>query len=115
MLTVSAFGGLIISPAQVSKGNARLGSHPYLVYLGEVSCAVCVVYLPLEVLFVNLAVKTLLLSSKYTAIPLWLILSGSVVPVATLAHHLTEQPAREGIKLGRAAAHPHKLATAHAR
>jgi peptidoglycan/LPS O-acetylase OafA/YrhL len=115
MLTVSAFGGLIISSAQVSKGGGRLGSHPFFVYLGEVSYAVCMVCLRFEVLFVNLAVKILLLLSKHLPLPLRLILLVSVAPVATLAHHLIERPAREGIKLGRAAAHPHKLATAHAR
>ena len=57
MLTVSAFGGLIISLAQVSKAGGRLGSHPFFVYLGEISYSVYMVCIPWEVLFVNLAVK----------------------------------------------------------
>jgi peptidoglycan/LPS O-acetylase OafA/YrhL len=115
MLTVAAFGGLIISLAQVSKAGGRLGSHPFLVYLGEVSYAIYMVCIPWELLFVNLSVKTLHLPDKALPLPLWLFFFVAVVPVAALAHHLIERPARECIKLWRAAAHPHKLATAHAR
>lgn len=115
MLTVSAFGGLIISLAQVSKAGGGLGSNAILVYLGEVSYAVYMVCIPWEVLFVNLSVRTLHLSSKQLPLPLWFIFVVSVVPVAAIAHHLIERPARERIKLWRAATYPHKLATAHAR
>jgi peptidoglycan/LPS O-acetylase OafA/YrhL len=115
MLTVSAFGGLIISLAQVSKSGGRLGSHPFLVYLGEVSYAIYMVCIPWGVLFVDLAVKILGLHSKQLPLPLWLIFFVSVIPVAAIAHHLIERPARERLKLWRAAAQPHKLATAPVR
>lgn len=115
MITVSAFGGLIISLAQVSKAGGRLGSHPIFVYLGEISYAVYMVCIPWEVLFVNLAVKTLHLESKQLPLPLWLIFVVSVVPMAAIAHHLIEKPARDRIKLWRSAQQPHKLETVHAR
>jgi peptidoglycan/LPS O-acetylase OafA/YrhL len=37
VLIVALFGGLIISLAQASRAGARLGEHPILVYLGEIS------------------------------------------------------------------------------
>jgi len=115
MLTVAAFGGLIISLAQVSKGGGRLGSHPAFVYLGEVSFAIYMVCIPWEVLFVNLAVKTFHLPSKQLPLPLWIIFVVSLIPMAAMAHHLIERPARERVRLWRGATQPHKLATADAR
>jgi peptidoglycan/LPS O-acetylase OafA/YrhL len=115
MITVSAFGGLIISLAQVSKAGGRLGSHRFFVYLGEISYAVYMVCIPWEVLFVNLAVKTLHLQSKQLPLPLWLFFIVALIPVAAIAHHLIEKPARDRIKLWRAAPHLHKLETVPAR
>ncbi len=115
MITVSAFGGLIISLAQVSKAGGRLGSHPFFVYLGEISYAVYMVCIPWEVLFVNLAVKTQHLQGKQLPLPLWLFFTVSLIPVAAIAHHLIEKPARDRIKLWRGAPRLHKLETADAR
>ena len=115
MITVSAFGGLIITLAQVSKAGGRLGSHPFLVYLGEVSYAVYMVCIPWEVLFVNLATKTLHLDGKQLPLPLWLIFIISLVPVAALAHHLVERPARQAMKLWHASRTHHRLESAAAR
>jgi peptidoglycan/LPS O-acetylase OafA/YrhL len=111
MLTVSAFGGLIITLAQVSKAGGRLGSHPIFVYLGEISYSVYMVCIPWEVLFVNLAARTLHLTTKQLPLPLWLVFVVTLVPIAALAHHLIERPARDRIKLWRSTARIHKLAT----
>jgi peptidoglycan/LPS O-acetylase OafA/YrhL len=115
LITVSAFGGLIISLAQVSKAGGRLGSHRFFVYLGEISYAVYMICIPWEVLFVNLAANALHLQSKQLPLPLWLFFTASLVPIAAIAHHLIEKPARDRIKLWRSAAHLHKFATVHAR
>jgi peptidoglycan/LPS O-acetylase OafA/YrhL len=115
MITVSAFGGLIISLAQGFKAGSRLGSHRLFVYLGEISYAIYMVCIPWEVLFVNLATKSLQLHDKQLPLGLWLFFIVALIPVAAAAHHLVERPARERIKLWRSAPHPHKLATAHAR
>jgi peptidoglycan/LPS O-acetylase OafA/YrhL len=111
MITVSAFGGLIISLAQVSKAGGRLGTHPLFVYLGEISYSVYMVCIPWEVLFVNLSAKVLQLPGKLLPLPLWLIFVTTLVPVAAAAHHLIERPARDRIKLWHAALQPHKVAT----
>jgi peptidoglycan/LPS O-acetylase OafA/YrhL len=115
MLIVAACGGLIISLAQVSKAGGRLGSHPTLVYLGEISYAIYMVCIPWEVLFVNLAVKILHLHDKQLPPLVWLIFAVSVIPLAAAAHHLVERPARRRMRLWWASRAPHTFATASAR
>jgi peptidoglycan/LPS O-acetylase OafA/YrhL len=113
-LVVAACGGLIIALAQGSKAGSRLGSHPVLVYLGEISYSVYMVCIPWQLLFANLAVKTLNLTSKQLPWYAWLILFIGPVPLAALAHHLIEQPARAHLKLWRASRPSHRLAITNA-
>jgi len=115
MITVAASAGLIISLAQVSKAGGRLGTHPFLVYLGEVSYAVYMVCIPWEVLFVNLSAKILHLSGKQLPLPLWITFVMTLVPVAAAAHHLVERPAREAMKLWRSSRDLHRFASVSAR
>jgi peptidoglycan/LPS O-acetylase OafA/YrhL len=115
MITVSAFGGLIITLAQGSKSGGRLGTHPFFVYLGEISYAIYMICIPWELLFVNVSVNILHLESKRLPFPLWLIFIASLIPVAAATHHLVERPARERIKLWRTQQETHKLATMPAR
>ena len=53
VIIVAAASGLIISLAQVSKAGGRLGTHPFLVYLGEISYCVYMLGIPWSLLFVN--------------------------------------------------------------
>jgi peptidoglycan/LPS O-acetylase OafA/YrhL len=115
MITVSACGGLIISLAQVSKAGGRLGTHPFFVYLGEVSYAVYMVCIPWEVLFVNLSAKILHLPGKQLPLPLWVIFIMTLVPIAAAAHHLVERPARQAMKLWRSSRDLHRFASITAR
>jgi peptidoglycan/LPS O-acetylase OafA/YrhL len=115
MLSVSAFEDLIVSPVQVSGTVGRLGSHPILVLIHEVSYAVYVIFTALAPLFVNLAANTLHLASKQLIPPLRFIFIVATTHVALIADHLIERPAPERSKLWLTVPHPHKLATAHAR
>ncbi|HEY2708768.1 MAG TPA: acyltransferase [Caulobacteraceae bacterium] len=115
IVTVAACAGLIITLAQVSKAGGRLGSHQFLVYLGEISYAVYMVCIPWEVLFVNLVAKFLHLSGKQLPLPVWLIFITTLVPVAALAHHLVERPARDALKLWRNSRGRHGLESVTAR
>ena len=112
---VAAFGGLIIALAQVSRAGGRVGSHPFLVYLGEISYSIYMVCIPWELLFVNLAAKVMHLSQKQLPWHLWLIFLFSVIPLAALTHGLIEKPARERMRLWWSSRGSHKLATVTAR
>jgi len=115
VVIVAASGGLIISLAQVSKAGGRLGTHPILVYLGEISYCVYMIGIPWEVLFVNVAVKILHLPSKQLPLPVWIIFVVSLVPLAAIGHHLIEKPARQRMKLWWAERPAHRLANATTR
>ena len=108
-LIVSGFGGLIISLAQVSKAGSARFSHPFLVYLGEISYSVYMVCIPWEVLFVNVAVKIGHFSGKQLPPLLWLIFVVTLIPLAAATHHLIEKPARERMKLWRTLARGSQL------
>ncbi|HWF78252.1 MAG TPA: acyltransferase [Caulobacteraceae bacterium] len=114
-LIVSGFGGLIITLAQVSKSGSQRFSHPFFVYLGEISYSVYMVCIPWEVLFVNVAVKIGHFSGKQLPPLLWLVFLVTLVPLAAMTHHLIEKPARERVKLWRRSRTPHDFATATAR
>jgi peptidoglycan/LPS O-acetylase OafA/YrhL len=115
VIIVAACAGLIISLAQVSKAGGRLGTHPTLVYLGEISYCVYMIGIPWELLFVNLAVKILHLPTKQLPWPVWLIFVGSLVPLSAIAHHLIEKPARQRMKLWWAERPAHRFANVSAR
>jgi peptidoglycan/LPS O-acetylase OafA/YrhL len=113
-LVVAAGAGLIIALAQGSKAGSRLGSHPVLVYLGEISYSVYMVCIPWQLLFANLAAKSLHLTGKQLPWYAWIILLIGPVPLAAAAHHLVEKPARDQLKLWRASRPAHELATVNA-
>ena len=96
--TVTCFGGIILSLAAVSSTGSRLLSGPVGVYLGEVSYAVYMVCIPWQLLFVNAAQKALHLGDAPLPLPVWLVFFAGVVPLAALAHHLVERPARTAMR-----------------
>ena len=90
---VLAFSALIISLASLTSTGSRFGSGPVGVWLGEVSYAVFMVCIPWMLLFMGVGQKLVGFGEQ---MPLWLwaIMLVGVVPVAGLAHHLVERPAR---------------------
>jgi peptidoglycan/LPS O-acetylase OafA/YrhL len=102
-LSVALFGGLIFSLASLSSSGSRLLSSRLGVYLGEVSFAVYMVCIPWKLAFVNGAAKLLHLSSGPLPAPLWALMLIGVVPLAMLAHHLVERPARKAMRAFEAA------------
>jgi len=114
-LTVVAFGGLIVSLAQASRAGALLGSNSLTVYLGEISYSIYMICIPWQVLFVNLAVKVLHLSSKQLPPTLWIIYVAALIPLAAVAHHLIERPSRDRMRLWWTSLGTHELATVTAR
>ena len=108
---VTAFGGLIISLAQVSRSGSRIGTSRILTYLGEISYSIYMICIPWQLLCVNASVKFLHLPSKQLPLGLWIIYVAALIPLAAASHHLIERPAREGLKLWWISRPTHKLAT----
>ena len=95
---VAAFGGLMLSLAGLtSTGSKWLSSAP-AVYLGEVSFAVYMVCIPWQLAVVNLAERAGLAHDGLLPAPLWLAYFAGVIPVAAVAHHLVERPARSAMR-----------------
>ena len=112
VLIVALFGGLIYALASLSSSGSRLLSSSVGVYLGEVSFAVYMVCIPWRLVFVKAAQKALHLADGPLPWQLWALMIVGVVPLAMLAHHLVERPARSamrawevaGFRLGRTSA-----------
>ncbi len=96
-LIVMAFGGLIVSLASLTSAGSRIGSSAAGVYLGEISYAVYMVCIPWKLLFVN-GVHKLFGYGDQLPLGLWLVFLAGVVPIAALAHHLVERPARNWLR-----------------
>ncbi|MGZ8364295.1 MAG: acyltransferase family protein [Caulobacteraceae bacterium] len=95
---VTAGAGLILFLAAAAKYTPKLGSNPVLVYLGEVSYAVDMVAIPWQLVFVNADANMLGVEKDSLPLWTWLILLAGVVPVAAIAHHLVERPARTWLR-----------------
>jgi peptidoglycan/LPS O-acetylase OafA/YrhL len=91
---VLAFAALIVALASLTSTGSRVGTSKPAVWLGEVSYAVYMVCIPWELLYTNGIQKAFGVEGPLPWY-LWLGLMGGVVPVAALAHHLVELPARK--------------------
>jgi len=97
-ILVALFGALIVSLAAAWREGSSVMSRPTWVWLGEVSFAVYMVCIPWQQVYVNGAVRFLGLPEERLPLPLWIALLAGVVPVAALAHHLVEKPARTAMR-----------------
>ncbi len=98
-VTVAAGGGLILSLAGLAGAGSRALAGPAWVWLGEVSFALYMVKAPWELLGGNLIKHALHLEdgAPWPVLP-WLAFVLATLPVAALAHHLVERPARVGMR-----------------
>lgn len=94
-LSVALFGALILGLGSLTSVGSRLLSGGLWVYLGEVSFAVYMVCIPWELVFTRALEKVVPSGSEAMAWGPWLLMFAGVTPVAMLAHHLVERPARE--------------------
>ncbi len=115
VLIVIALGLLVLSMAGMgrdSQGNPGWGilSSPVMVYLGEISFATYMIYVPWKWVFLK-AVHAILGSDQPLPLVWWFAGLLALVPLSMLAHHVVEVPCRKivrglghklRIKLGRA-------------
>lgn len=94
----ACFGGLILGLAGLSRAKSSWLSDRLSVHLGQISFAVYMVCIPWQLLATHGAEKLLHLPDGRLPLPLWLAYFAAVVPVAALAHHLVERPARAAMR-----------------
>jgi peptidoglycan/LPS O-acetylase OafA/YrhL len=92
--TVVAGGGLILSLAFVSKTWTTGHLLNALVYMGEISYSVYMLFVPWQLLFVNLTSRALHYDKGHMPVLVWVLFVSSLFPLAAAAHHLIEKPAR---------------------
>ena len=98
--TVAAGGGLILSLAFVSKTWTTGRLLNSLVYLGEISYSVYMLFVPWQLLYVNLTSRALHYDKAHMPGVIWVIFVISLFPLAAAAHHLIERPARAFMRRG---------------
>jgi peptidoglycan/LPS O-acetylase OafA/YrhL len=113
-LTVIGFAGLILSLATLGAAGSRLGTHPILVYFGEISYSIYMICIPWQLLAANAAVKILHQTSEKLPWYAWVIFASAVFPLAALSYHLIEKPMRRQMKLWPSSRPGHEIATAAA-
>jgi peptidoglycan/LPS O-acetylase OafA/YrhL len=95
---ITVFGGLILTLAGLTGTGSKILSGKLGVYLGEVSYAVYMCCFPWQLVFGHAARKLLHLEGQPLPPLVWLVMLVGVVPVAMVAHHLIERPARTALR-----------------
>ncbi|MDR3513122.1 MAG: acyltransferase [Caulobacteraceae bacterium] len=93
-LLLTLFGGLILSLASLTSAGENTGGGRLFVYLGEVSYSIYMICIPWKLLFVN-GVSTIFHFDKaHLPLPVWIVFTILVIPLAAVSYHLIERPAR---------------------
>jgi len=98
VLIITSLGLCVISLAGIDPmGKGILSSKP-LVYLGEISFAAYMIYVPVKWVFVKVYER--LIAGEGTAMPafVFVILIGTIFVAAAAAHHMIELPMRKFVR-----------------
>lgn len=95
IVIVLALGLLVLSISGLGRDGSGIMSSKVLVYLGEISFATYMVYVPWK--WVYLKAANALLGTDHAALPFvwWFAGLLALVPLSMLAHHLVERPFRK--------------------
>jgi peptidoglycan/LPS O-acetylase OafA/YrhL len=98
ILTVIALGLLVLSISGLGQDGKGIMSGKTLVYLGEISFATYMIYVPWK--WVYLKAVNGLLGTDHAALPFvwWFAGLLALVPLSMLAHHLVERPFRKIVR-----------------
>lgn len=95
---VLGLGGLILSLAGFSKQKEGFFSSRLMVYLGEISFAMYMVYVPWKWVFFKVCDSYLGLEGSQLPLSWWSAGLLGVIPLAMLAHHIVELPMRRVVR-----------------
>ncbi len=98
MVIVLALGAIIPGLSATSPSGKPNIALRFLAYLGEISYAIYMLCVPWNLLFVH--ATSFLFGYQKNSMPIfsWIILTIGVIPLAALAHHLVERPARTWVR-----------------
>ncbi len=94
LLIVMALGLLVLSVAGLDSAGKGIMSNRVLVYLGEISFATYMIYVPWKWVYLKTVETVLHVPDHQLPLVWWLVGLVALVPLSMLAHHLIEQPFR---------------------
>ena len=100
-LIVSLFAGLILSLASLQRSAKPSFAGNIFVYLGEISYSIYMICVPWKLFFVNAASIVGGVDKAHMPLEIWMLFIASLLPLAALAYHLIEKPARSRLRAWR--------------
>lgn len=97
-LPIMLFGALIFGMASLASAGSSFLKAPIWTYLGEVSFAIYMVFIPWQLVLEKGAHRVFGVAHGETPLSLALFEFFGVIPAAMMIHHLLERPAREAMR-----------------
>ncbi len=99
IIIVLALGLMVLSIAGLDRAGTSVMSSKLLVYLGEISFATYMIYVPWKWVYLKAAHAVLNLGDEGLPFAWWFAGLVALVPLSMLAHHLVELPFRRWVRL----------------
>ncbi|WP_366932390.1 acyltransferase [Phenylobacterium sp.] len=97
-LSIMLFGALIFGLASLASAGSSFLTAPLWVYLGEVSFAIYMVFIPWQLVLEKAAHRVFGVAQGEMPLALAQVEFFGVIPAAMVIHHLVERPAREAMR-----------------
>lgn len=94
LMIVLALGLMVLSVAGLDQAGKGVMSNRVLVYLGEISFATYMIYVPWKWVYLKAAETVLHVPAHQLPFVWWLVGLVALVPLSMLAHHVIERPFR---------------------
>jgi peptidoglycan/LPS O-acetylase OafA/YrhL len=98
VMIVACLGFIVLALGGVDPEGKSFMSSKVMVYLGEVSFSLYMIYVPFKWVFLKLIDKGLGLDGGPLPLLWWLMGYGLMIPTAMVAHHMVEKPMRGVIR-----------------
>jgi peptidoglycan/LPS O-acetylase OafA/YrhL len=93
LVIVPAFGLLTLALAETARGPHPALSGPAAQYLGRISIAVCLVYLPVDIVYFHAVARLFGQPHGAAAWAVWFGVFPAIAAAGAVAHHLVQRPA----------------------